>query len=89
MKKALLAALLAGGVSAGNAVELDKLLASCEGEGYSQEKVANCQRLLTSFWLQANAMPSTRAPAYTPSYTPQTKCTAVQNVFGNWDVKCY
>lgn len=89
MKKALLAALLAGGVSVGNAVELEKLLAACEGSKYTSEEVANCQRVLTSLWFQANAMPSARAPAYTPSYRPDTKCTAVQNVFGNWDMRCY
>lgn len=91
MKKALLAALLAGGVSAGNANELGKLMTVCAETSATQEEVVRCQQLMTDLWFKADAVARSRVPVqtYAPAYRPDTKCTAVQNVFGNWDMRCY
>lgn len=86
MKKALALLLLCSAASAQDHSDLGRLMASCETHGNPPEEVLRCQRVLAGIYMQVLNLPAPPMPA--PTYTPDTTCTAKQNMSGHWVMTC-
>lgn len=74
--------------------DYQRLMAACEGNGYTPERVASCQATLTGIYLQAPQVSVPVRPVVQPAVQPDpANCTVQPIIYGNpgygQTVRCY